>query len=168
MVNGRQFAFWLATLVVLAAALWLLHDVLLPFVTGIALAYVLAPLADRAQRLGINRTVAALFIVGALMVSLIVLMLLLVPLLLQQGTAFISHIPEYFKRVKELIVDTNLPWLNWFGGVDPNKTVSDLVARVPSWLLSFSCSLWTAVKGLGSFASLLLLMPVGTFHLVRA
>src|SRR5260221_12512733 len=101
MVNGRQFAFWLATFVVLAAALWLLHDVLLPFVTGIALAYVLAPLADRAQRLGINRTVAALFIVGALMVSLIFVILLLVPLLLEQATACISHIPQYFKRAKE-------------------------------------------------------------------
>src|SRR5260221_784996 len=136
MVNGRQFAFWLATFVVLAAALWLLHDVLLPFVTGIALAYVLAPLADRAQRLGINRTVAALFIVGALMVSLIVLMLLLVPLLLQQGTAFISHIPEDFKRVKELIVDTNLPWLNWIVSAEPNTTLSDLVRQHPSRLAS--------------------------------
>jgi predicted PurR-regulated permease PerM len=167
MVNGRQFAFWLATFVVLAAALWLLHDVLLPFVTGIALAYVLAPLADRAQRLGINRTVAALFIVGVLMVSLIVLMLLLVPLLLQQGTAFISHIPEYFKRVKELIVDTNLPWLNWIGGAEPNKTVSDLVGQVASWLLSFSYSLWTGGKALVSFASVLIVMPVVTFYLIR-
>ena len=83
MVNGRQFAFWLVILGVLAAALWLLHDVLLPFVTGIALAYVLAPLADRAQRLGMNRTIVALLIVGALVVSLIILILLLVPLLLQ-------------------------------------------------------------------------------------
>src|SRR5437016_9556844 len=86
MVNGRQFAFWLVILGVLAAALWLLHDILLPFVTGIALAYVLAPLADRAERLGMNRTLAALLIVGVLVVSLIALMLLLVPLLLQQGS----------------------------------------------------------------------------------
>jgi predicted PurR-regulated permease PerM len=167
MGNGRQFAFWLVTLVVLVAALWLLHDVLLPFVTGIALAYVLAPLADRAQRLGMNRTVAALVIVGALVVSLIVLMLLLVPLLLQQGAAFISHIPEYFKRVKELVVDANLPWLNWLGGAESNKTLSDLVGQAASWLLSFSYSLWTGGKALVSFASVLIVMPVVTFYLIR-
>src|SRR2546429_508630 len=167
MVYGRPLAFWIATFAVLAAALWLLHDILLPFVTGIALAYVLAPLADRAQRLGMNRTIVALLIVGALVVSLIILMLLLVPLLLQQGTAFISHIPEYFKRVKELIVDTNLPWLNWIGGAEPNKTVSDLVGQVASWLLSFSYSLWTGGKALVSFASVLIVMPVVTFYLIR-
>ena len=167
MVNGRQLAFWLVTLGVLAAALWVLHDVLLPFVTGIALAYVLAPLADRAQRLGMNRTIAALVIVGALVVSLIVLILLLVPLLLQQGAAFISHIPEYFKRVKELIVDANLPWLNWLGDAESNKTFSDLVGQVASWLLTFSYSVWTGGKALVSFASVLIVMPVVTFYLIR-
>src|SRR5947208_7445256 len=167
MVNGRQFAFWLVILGVLAAALWVLHDVLLPFVTGVALAYVLAPLADRAQRLGMNRTIAALVIVGALVVSLIVLMLLLVPLVLQQGAAFISHIPEYFKRVKELVVDANLPWLNWLGGAESNMTLSDLVDQAASWLLSFSYSLWTGGKALVSFASVLIVMPVVTFYLIR-
>ena len=38
MMNGRHFRFWLVTFLVLAACLWLLHDILLPFVAGIALA----------------------------------------------------------------------------------------------------------------------------------
>ncbi len=167
MVYGRQVTFWLVTLVVLAAALWLLHDILLPFVAGIALAYVLAPLADRVERLGINRTVAALLVVSVLVVALIALMLLLVPLLLQQGSALISNIPGYFKRVKELIVDANLPWLNWLGAAETGKTAPDLVGQVATWLLSFSYSLWTGGKALVSFASVLIVMPVVTFYLIR-
>ena len=58
MTYGRHLSFWVATFLVLAALLWLLHDMLLPFVAGIALAYVLAPLADRLERLGVNRTIA--------------------------------------------------------------------------------------------------------------
>ena len=85
---GRHLAFWVVTFVVLAAALWLLHDILLPFVAGIALAYVLAPVADRAERFGINRTVAALLIVGIFVVSLISLILLLVPLLIYTASTF--------------------------------------------------------------------------------
>src|SRR5262249_57435755 len=50
MIYGRQLTFWVVTFLVLAAVLWLLHDVLLPFVAGIALAYVLAPLAGRVER----------------------------------------------------------------------------------------------------------------------
>ncbi len=167
MVYGRPLAFWIATFAVLAAALWLLHDILLPFVTGIALAYVLAPLADRAERLGMNRTLAALLIVGVLVVSLIALMLLLVPLLLQQGSALIFHLPGYFKRVKELIVDSNVPWLKWLGTAESDKTFSDLVSQAASWLLGFSYSLWSGGKALVSFASVLIVMPVVTFYLIR-
>ena len=167
MIYGRQLTFWLLTFFVLAAVLWLLHDILLPFVAGIALAYVLAPLADRVERLGMNRTVAALIVVGVLVVALIALMLLLVPLLLQQGVALISHIPGYFKRVKELIVDPNFPWLNWLGTTETGKTASDLVGQVATWLMSFSYSLWTGGKALVSFASVLIVMPVVTFYLIR-
>ena len=164
---GRQFAFWVVTFVAFAAALWLLHDILLPFVAGIALAYVLAPIADRGERLGINRTVAALLIVGIFVVSLISLILLLVPLLMQQGSALISHIPGYVKRVRELVVDLNLPWLDWLGAADSDKTLSDLVGQMATWLLSFSYSLWTGGKALVSFASVLIVMPVVTFYLIR-
>ena len=167
MIFGRHLAFWLVTFVVLAAVLWLLHDILLPFVAGIALAYVLAPLADRMERLGVNRTIAALLIVGLFVLVLITLMLLLVPLLVQQGAALISNIPGYFKRVKELILDQNFPWLTWLGGDDSTKTVTDLVSQVATWLLSFSYSLWTGGKALVSFASVLIVMPVVTFYLIR-
>jgi len=167
MIYGCQLTFWLLTFLVLAAVLWLLHDILLPFVAGIALAYVLAPLADRVERLGVNRTVAALIVVSVLVVALIALMLLLVPLLLQQGASLISHIPGYFKRIKELIVDPNFPWLNWLGSAETGKTASDLVGQVATWLLSFSYSLWTGGKALVSFASVLIVMPVVTFYLIR-
>jgi predicted PurR-regulated permease PerM len=79
----------------------------------------------------------------------------------------ISNIPGYVKRVKELVVDPNFPWLNWLGSGDPNKAVSDLVSQVATWLLSFAYSLWTGGKALVSFASVLIVMPVVTFYLVR-
>jgi predicted PurR-regulated permease PerM len=131
-----------------------------------ALAYVLSPLAGRLEALGVNRTIGALLIVSAVVVVLIALTLLLVPLLLQQGSALISHIPGYFKRVQEIIVDPNLPWLNWLGSDDKNKAVSDLVSQVATWLLSFAYSLWTGGKALVSFASILIVMPVVTFYLI--
>jgi predicted PurR-regulated permease PerM len=162
MMNGRHFRFWLVTFLVLAACLWLLHDILLPFVAGIALAYVYAPIADRMERAGMNRTVAALLIVTVFIVTLIALTVLLVPLLLQQGSALISHIPGYYRRVKELIADSNLPWLSALMG-SGDETVSGLVSQVATWLLSFVYSIWTGGKALVSFASVLIVMPVVTF-----
>ncbi len=43
----RNIVFRLAALVVFIALLWLLSPILLPFVLGMAIAYVLDPLAER-------------------------------------------------------------------------------------------------------------------------
>ena len=60
----RQVTFWAITILVFVLVLWLLHGVLLPFVAGMTLAYLLDPLANRLERAGANRVVAALLIVG--------------------------------------------------------------------------------------------------------
>ena len=62
MTLERQVMFWVAALAVFVALLWLLSDVLLPFVAGMALAYLLDPLAARLERLGISRGVSALIV----------------------------------------------------------------------------------------------------------
>src|SRR5712692_566030 len=166
MLYGRQLRFWLVTFFLAAALLWLLHDILLPFVAGAALAYVLAPLADRLERLGLNRTIAALLLVTMVVVVLLALTLLLVPLLLQHGTLLINRIPGYFKRIQELIVDPSSPWLHWLGSGDSSKAMSEIVSQSATWLLSFAYSLWTGGKALVSFASVLIVMPVVTFYLI--
>jgi predicted PurR-regulated permease PerM len=79
----------------------------------------------------------------------------------------ISHIPGYFKRLKDLITDANQPWLSWLGLGDSNETVSGLVSQVATWLLSFMYSIWTGGKALVSLASVLIVMPVVTFYLIR-
>ncbi len=43
----RQVIFWLAALAVFILLLWLLSGILLPFVAGLAIAYLLNPLTDR-------------------------------------------------------------------------------------------------------------------------
>jgi predicted PurR-regulated permease PerM len=49
----EQAKYWSIAAVSLFAVLWALGDVVLPFVLGAAIAYLLDPLADRLQRLGL-------------------------------------------------------------------------------------------------------------------
>ena len=50
MTIRRPVAFWIAALATLIALVWLLHDILLPFVAGMVVAYLLDPLASRIER----------------------------------------------------------------------------------------------------------------------
>jgi predicted PurR-regulated permease PerM len=65
----RPITFWIAMVAALVAVILLLREVLLPFVAGMVLAYLLDPLAARMERLGMSRltatlTIVALFIAG--------------------------------------------------------------------------------------------------------
>jgi predicted PurR-regulated permease PerM len=163
---GRHLTFWLITFLVICALLWLLREVLLPFVAGMALAYVQAPLADRLQRLGLNRTVAALLIVGVAVLALLALALLLLPLVVQQSLALASNIPGYVSRIRELLADPDRPWLSWINGGGTSKTLSDVMGHASAWLATFAYSLWAGGKALVSVVSILIVMPVVTFYMI--
>ncbi len=166
MMYGRPVVFWLVIVLVLCALLWLLSEVLLPFVAGIALAYLQAPLADRMERLGLNRTVAALLIVAVVVLVLLAIALLVVPYVMQQLMSLISTIPDHVAKMRDIVADPNRPWLNWLVSGDQNKTVSEFVGTAAAWLTKFAYSLWSGGKALVSFASVLIIMPVVTFYLI--
>jgi hypothetical protein len=56
----RPIAFWIAVFAAVIAAVVLLREILLPFVAGMVLAYLLDPLATRLERFGMNRLIATL------------------------------------------------------------------------------------------------------------
>jgi predicted PurR-regulated permease PerM len=167
MIFDRHLIFWVATLLVLVLLLWLLSDILLPFVAGMALAYLQTPLADRLERLGMNRTVAALLIVGAVVLAIILLALLLVPILSVQALALMAGTPAYVAKLQALLADHGPPWLSQsLDSGDAGKTMTELVGQGAGYLAAFLRSLWSGGKALISFVSLLVVMPVVTFYLI--
>jgi predicted PurR-regulated permease PerM len=167
MIHRRHLTFWVLVFVVFVALLWLLRDVLLPFVASLALAYLQTPLADRLVRWGLNRTVAALLIVGVVSLILVLLALLLVPILAQQASALIAVIPTYLGRAQELLTDPGPPWLRTMvNGADAGKTMSEVLTQGAGYMAALMRSLWSGGKALASFVSVLVVMPVVTFYLI--
>ena len=169
MTIERQIMFWVMALVMLVAALWLLSAILLPFVAGVGLAYLLNPLARRLERLGIHRPVAGLVIIILVLAVLIVLSMLLAPILGGQLSAFIDNLPGYVTRLQSLIADPSHAWLAKILGErlpDAGRSVGELMAQGADWLASFLRSLWSGGKALVSLFSLLVVTPVVAFYLL--
>jgi predicted PurR-regulated permease PerM len=163
----RQLIFWVATVALVVAMLWLLSEILLPFVAGMALAYFLNPLTNRLERVGVSRWLAALIIVGIMVLVFIVLALLIVPILANQLAALISSIPGYVTRLQSLLVDPEWPWVRQIiGSDDASKTISDLVSQGAGWLATFLRSLWSGGRALISIFSLVVVTPVVAFYLI--
>src|SRR3954463_16387098 len=116
MTLTRQMTFWLLTFVAGVLVLYVLREILLPFVAGMALAYVLDPLANRLERIGINRLAATLVIIGTVVLVFVTLILLFVPILVGQLGAFVEKLPGYASRVQAVAMDPNREWLRKFVG----------------------------------------------------
>src|SRR5690242_16769022 len=130
MVFERQYAFWIATFLAVVLLLWLLSEILLPFVAGMAIAYLLNPLTNRLERIGVSRRLAALLIVGLVVLAFIVLALLIVPVLANQLAALIANMPGYITRLQALLVNHDWPWLRaLIGPGDIGKTISELLTQ---------------------------------------
>lgn len=167
-VFQRQLIFWLAALVLFVLALWLLSDILLPFVAGLAIAYLLTPLTDRLERLGVNRLAAALLIITVVVLALIYLILLVAPFLGGQLSSFIESVPGYVAKLQALLSDPSLPWIQKLlgAGFSPDKSMGDLMTQGVGWLTAFLHSLWSGGRALVSVFSLVVVTPVVAFYLI--
>ena len=165
----RQVAFWFAALAVLVALLWLLSDILLPFVAGMGLAYLLDPVASRAQRLGVGRPISALVIVIVFVLVLVIVGMLVAPVLTSQVAAFLDDLPGYLSRLQSIISDPSRPWLaRVFGGRLPEggESAGGLVAQGSGWIATFLASVWSGGRALFSVLSLLIITPIVAFYLL--
>ena len=169
MMPTRQVVFWALAVAVLVLALWLLREILLPFVAGMAIAYLLDPLANRIERLGVNRLIAAVLIVGIFATTLVLLGILIVPILANQLTALIAKLPEYVAKVQGLVTDPSRPWLSKIVGegfLDAQQSTGELVKQGVGWLAAFLASLWAGGRALISILSLLVVTPVVAFYFI--
>jgi predicted PurR-regulated permease PerM len=165
----RQLWFWLAALCVLVLAIALLSEILLPFVAAIVGAYFLSPLADRLQSWGLNRTAAAILIVGVAAILVALALVLLVPLLAEQIRQLVAALPGETERLKGVIERYGREWLG--PGFPSFKTAVDkaLAEQSQNWTATagaIMASLWSRGVALVNFASLLLITPVIVFYLL--
>ena len=167
-VFQRQMIFWLVALVLFVLALWLLSGILLPFMAGLAIAYLLNPLTDRLVKLGVNRMIAALLIITVAVLTFIVIILLVAPLVAGQLSSFIDTIPGYVTKLQAMISDQSRPWLQKLlgAGFSPQKSIGDLVSQGMGWVTTFLQSLWSGGRALVSLFSLIVVTPVVAFYLI--
>lgn len=160
--------FWLAVFILTVLALWLLSDILLPFVVGLVIAYLLTPLADRLERLGVNRMAASLLLITLVVLAFVWLILMVAPVVGSQLASFIDNVPGYISRLQTLLTDPSRPWLQKLFGnsLSADKPMSDLVSQGIGWVTSFLRSLWSGGRALVSLFSLIVIAPVVGFYFV--
>jgi predicted PurR-regulated permease PerM len=169
MSTSRPILFWIATFAATTAVVILLRQVLLPFVAGMVLAYLLDPLADRIERLGVNRLVATLAIIAFGVTLIAVIIILTVPVIIRELSHFLELLPLYVRRLHTLATDPNRPWLSKIVGEglgETERSISELTKSASGWADSIIRSVWSGGRALISILSIGIVTPIVACYLL--
>lgn len=99
-----RLAVFVGGLLTLAALLVFAHELLLPLLLGIAVAYLLDPAVTWFERRGRSRATGTIVICVAAVVALTAFFLALLPVLISQSRELVERLPEYEEKIRSEVL----------------------------------------------------------------
>src|SRR5690625_74966 len=162
--------FWLLFFAASCLLIWLLSDVVMPFVAGMAIAYFLDPVCDRLELIGLSRIMATWVVTIVCTAILIVVLALVLPAAISQTVDLIERLPNMLESVRiaaegmlermDSDVADNL--LN-----QARTALSGAFANLASLLTNAALGLLSGGAAVINLLALAFLTPVVAFFLLR-
>ena len=159
-----QLKYWGVAAVVFFAVLWVLGDVIMPFLLGAAIAYFLDPVADRLEAVGFSRALATGVITLFAVFVFVVLSLLVVPALIGQAAELVESAPKIAQNLQQALIE-RFPDLG-----NANSTVRRSLVSIGETIEAHGAEVLDTL--LGSFTGLVnalvlfVIVPVVAFYLL--
>lgn len=169
MSPARQARIWLVALVALGVVLFVLRGVLLPFVAGMAIAYLFDPVVDRIEKV-LPRTLATLVVIGGAVLLFGTAVVLLLPLLQAQISDFVSRAPGYGAAVRDLAEDLLAIVAAWLPPEEAARLKASAGEQLGAVLRGGGSLVQQAIArglALANLLSLLFITPIVAFYLLR-
>ncbi len=100
MTLQNQIKAWVVMLAVFILFMWVFRGILLPFIAGMILAYLLDPVADLLEKIKFSRFWATLTILVVAVAVFIGLFLFIVPPLINQLVGLVARLPDYISQLQ--------------------------------------------------------------------
>jgi predicted PurR-regulated permease PerM len=170
MMPRYEVRFWLALLAAVVLAVWLLSPILLPFVLGMAIGYVVDPVVVRLERVGFSRAAAAGLLVGGSFGLGVAATALVAPLLVAQIVDLAARLPEIVGWLSARAMPLVQHWLQR-AAVEQPTPVGDMITeaarRFGQALADLAAGAFGQGMALVNLAGLLSVTPLVAFYLLR-
>lgn len=160
----KQVWYWSGALLVLLLALWVLGNQMMPFILGAAVAYLLDPLADRLERLGLSRTAAVVVITLIAILIMVAVILMLLPVLVKQTTQLVNTAPDMVAQLQQFLMN-RFPQV-FAEGSTINIALTNLGKKVSESGMQVVSTVLGSVLGVFSLLALIVIVPVVAFYLL--
>lgn len=165
----RQAWWWLIIAGAAAALVYLLEAVLMPFIAGMILAYLADPLADRFERIGMNRPLAVSVVFLIMMLVLIISLVILIPVVVHQIKQLGEVMPGVFRWIETSLAPLLLQWTGYDLGTELNnlqQLLSEHWRDAGGYLAQALGQIGRSGVALATWVTYVALAPVVTFYLL--
>ena len=160
----KQVWYWSAALLALLLALWSLGNAIMPFILGAGMAYLLDPVADRLERMGLTRTASVVVITLVAILIVVMAFLVVVPVLVRQTTALINTAPEMAEKLQQFLM-TRFPQI-FTEGSTLNNALTDAAKNISARGGELVSGVLGSVMSVFSMLALFVIVPVVAFYLL--
>jgi len=170
MSGARQLIFWLSALAVFFLLLHLLSGMLLPFVAGLAIAYLLAPVVAMMTRWEVPRALGALLALLLFLLAVVAVIVLIVPVIELQAAQLARNAPAAvtFARTQiQALLDLAQQKLPPEDLAKAHDMVGTWTGAALTWVAGLAQHLLTSGIALANILSLLLITPLVAFFMLR-
>lgn len=163
--------YWGIATAVLVFLLYFLGNVILPFILGGAVAYILDPVADRLERAGLSRALSVGVITAVASLIFLIAILLIIPVLIQQTGSLFTFIGNSVQNAPQIVTDLD-EWLARSVPALANNDItiagslSDIAAAVQSKGGEFLNKVLSSAMSLINVIVLLVVVPVVAVYLL--
>jgi predicted PurR-regulated permease PerM len=161
-----QLRFWAIAGLAGALFLWLFSGILLPFVAGMAFAYLLDPIVERLVIWKWPRTVAVAVVLTLAMIAGIGVALLIVPIVAHQVALLVERAPAYAEQARAAYAQFQQSSPFGFSPERFDAAVSELWAAISGNAGAIAQRVLAQGLELLNLLSLLLITPVVAFYLM--
>ncbi len=169
-IQKNNKIFWLTLFILFCCFVYALRSVLLPFVAGIIIGYLLDPLATKVEKFGINRTLSTFLVMFLVIIIVVPLSLIIINMFNEQLSVFINAAPHY---VSVLIKKSN-PILEelrkYFPDLNIERVKEEISANASNNLKiigSITKKVISSGVALVNVFSLIIITPIVAFYMLR-
>lgn len=165
-----QLIFWSGAILLFLLFMWMFSGVLLPFVLGVSIAYLLDPIVNRLVRWKLPRWAAALVILAVFVLFVGMAAALILPAVYREMTQLALALPDYAQKIWEMLA----PYTAWaqekLGNTDVEgikQTLQSQLGKMFSVGGSVLGGIATGGQAVAGFLTTLVITPVVAYYMMK-
>jgi predicted PurR-regulated permease PerM len=168
--KDRQIWLWLGIAAFFGATLYYLEGILMPFLTGLLVAYAMNPAVRKFERWGLSRSVGSSIMITSFFLVIGLLLFIAIPFIQGELIRLASRVPQYGERlmttVKPLLEEA-------LKSIEPRDVerlqglASSYLGDVITWGINLLAKILRNSLALANLLSLIVITPIVAFYCLR-